>query len=113
MPSLTTTRPPPDALAGAFSFLALRCCYTFTMNEEEELLLLSVLTDQLESPPSFRKTLNLQSRRLKRGAIRRAALLPPSQSAFAHLFNSGQDDALVTMRGFDHQSTMHPFFSSQ
>jgi hypothetical protein len=25
-----------------------------------------------------------------------------SQSAFMHLFNGGQDDALITMTGFDH-----------
>jgi DDE superfamily endonuclease len=35
---------------------------------------------------------------------RRAALHHPHQSAFAKLFNSGQDDALVTLWGFDHQT---------
>jgi hypothetical protein len=31
------------------------------------------------------------------------ALQTPSKSAFQYLFASGQDDALVTLCGFDHQ----------
>jgi hypothetical protein len=29
-------------------------------------------------------------------------MLPPSNSAFMHLFNAGQDDTLITMTEFDH-----------
>ena len=53
---------------------------------------------------SFRQCLDHHSRRLRSGAIRRGALQAPSKSAFQYLFKSGQDDALVTLCGFDHQS---------
>ena len=76
------------------------------------MLFLSVLTDQLKSLPSFQDRLSLESRRLRQGKIRRAALLHPSQSPFSQLFNSRQDDALVTLCGFDHKtfSTLHDKF---
>jgi hypothetical protein len=79
---------------------------------DEELLLLSIPKDQLKSSPSFQEMLSLESLRLRQGKIRRAALLPPSQSPFSHLFNSGQEDALVTLCGFDHRSfsTLHDKF---
>ena len=79
---------------------------------EEELLFRSVLTDQLKSLPSFQERLSLESRRLRQGKIRRAALLHPSHSPFSQLFNSRQDDALVMLCGFDHKtfSTLHDKF---
>ena len=81
-------------------------------DDVEEFLLLSILAEQLASTPSFHKSLELQSRRLRQGKIRRAALHHPRQSAFAKLFNSGQDDALVTLCGFDHQTfaSLHEMF---
>jgi DDE superfamily endonuclease len=83
------------------------------MDEDEELLLLCILTQEQEEEereqqpdrdPSFQSRLNINSRRLRQGKIRRRSLLPPSESAFARLFESGQDDALVTICGFDHVS---------
>ena len=61
---------------------------------------------------SFHSTLDLHSRRLRQGKLRRRALHHPNESAFSRLFNSGQDDALVTMCGFDHASfaTLHTKF---
>ncbi len=53
---------------------------------------------------SFHSTLILNSRRLRQGKMRRLSLHHPRESSFAKLFNSGQDDALVTMCGFDHAS---------
>jgi hypothetical protein len=47
---------------------------------------------------------NQSSRCLWQGKIRRGALLQPAQSSFEVLFTSGQDDALVTLCGFDHTS---------
>jgi hypothetical protein len=41
---------------------------------------------------------------LRQGKIRRGALLQPAQSSFKVLFTSEQDDALVTLCGFDHAS---------
>lgn len=72
------------------------------------LLLLCLIIDEMEKeesgPATFSERLKLRSRRLRQGKIRRGALLHPTQSSFQHLFNSGQDDALVTLCGFDHNS---------
>jgi DDE superfamily endonuclease len=57
-----------------------------------------------EAGTPFRKKLVRDSRRLRQGKIRRGALLHPAQSAFEVLFTSGQEDALVTLLGFDHAS---------
>jgi hypothetical protein len=35
----------------------------------------------------------------------------PSNSAFMYLFSAGQDDALITMTGFDH-ATFHEFLQN-
>ena len=71
-----------------------------------------LVAEQLNSNVSFRDMLSLQSRRMRRGTIRRGALLPPSQSAFNKLYDSGQDDALITLCGFDHTSfnALHDLF---
>jgi DDE superfamily endonuclease len=78
------------------------------MEDDEMLLLVLLMTEQLdqncELNSSFQSTLHVNSRRLRQGKIRRLALHHPNKSAFAKLFNSGQDDALITMCGFDHAS---------
>jgi hypothetical protein len=85
----------------------------FTMEEEDAILVL--LAESLQGDFKFRDLLSLQSKRLRRGAIRRGALLPPSQSAFQYLYDSGQDDALVTLCGFDHAAfnQLHILFKEQ
>ena len=91
------------------------------MDEDEELLLLCILEDEQvqQEPdsrnPSFQSRLNINSRRLRQGKIRRQSLLPPGESAFAQLFESGQDDALVTICGFDHVSfaSLHSKFKEE
>jgi hypothetical protein len=50
----------------------------------------------------FRSVLSRQATRNRSGKIRRQSLMLSSRSAFMHLFNGGQDDALITMAGFDH-----------
>jgi len=77
--------------------------------EDDEMLLFLLLSTQLNHEnnaldSSFRATLDVNSRRLRQGKIRRQALHHPSESSFAKLFNSLQDDALITMCGFDHAS---------
>lgn len=81
----------------------------------KQLCLVALIIDQMnqDNPDgSFHSKLTLFSRRLRQGKIRRGALLNPNESAFEFLFNSGQDDALVTLCGFDHQSfaTLHNRF---
>jgi hypothetical protein len=75
---------------------------------DEEILLVSLLLDQVEDPSdissAFSNGLTLHSRRFRQGKIRRGALLPPHRAPFMHLFNSKQDDALVTVCGFDHRA---------
>jgi hypothetical protein len=60
--------------------------------------------DKNDASTSFHSTLNLNSRRLRQGKMRRLSLHHPELSSFSRFFNSGQDDALVTMCGFDHAS---------
>ena len=69
--------------------------------EDEELLILNILHDDATS---FRNLLSIQQKRNRSGVIRRGALMRPASSAFMFLFNSGQDDALITLCGFDHRS---------
>jgi hypothetical protein len=68
------------------------------------LLLIQAIKDDKERKNLFRELLTIAERRLRSGKIRRGALLPPSQSAFMYLYNSGQDDALVALCGFNHAS---------
>ena len=84
------------------------------MDADNDMLLLLLLAEEEEDDeeeeqqrPSdsvsvFRSSLDVRSRRLRQGKIRRRSLLPPNESAFAKLFDSAQDDALVTICGFDH-----------
>lgn len=60
--------------------------------------------EQINNSLLFRSTLELDSRRLRQGKLRRCSLHHPSESSFSRFFNSGQDDALVMMCGFDHAS---------
>jgi DDE superfamily endonuclease len=63
-----------------------------------------VSLDEEDEDTSFRSNLELRFRRLRSGKIRRLSLDFPNASAFARLFGSNQDDALVTLCGFDHRS---------
>jgi hypothetical protein len=77
------------------------------MEDDEMLLLVLLVTEQLDQNPldlSFQSTLDVNSCRLRQGKIRRLALHHPNELAFVKLFDSGQDDALITMCGFDHAS---------
>ena len=51
----------------------------------------------------FRDSLSLSQRRRRSGVLRRNALSNPDESPFVELYNSGLDDALVIMTGFDHR----------
>ena len=75
-------------------------------NDVEELALLSLtlLLEDEDQQLSFRHSLSPCGRRLRSGKIRRPALQPMGDSAFSRLFASGQDDALITLCGFDHTS---------
>jgi hypothetical protein len=68
--------------------------------------------DEEDEDKSFRDRLELRYRRLRSGKIRRLSLNLPNESAFVRLFSSGQDDALVTLCGFDHRSfeSLHNLF---
>jgi DDE superfamily endonuclease len=53
---------------------------------------------------SFKAKLNLEGRRRRDRRIPRSALLHPSQSAWMNLHESGSDQALITVTGFDHEA---------
>jgi hypothetical protein len=72
------------------------------------LLIIGKTVEEASSSKTFKRQITGNSLRLRQG-IRRGALLDPQNSAFQRLFNSQQDDALITLCGFDFASfqTMH------
>jgi hypothetical protein len=64
------------------------------------LLLVAVLLD-LDSD-SFRELLDAEGMKRRDRRIPRIALLSPGRTAFDKLYNSGNDQALITVTGFDH-----------
>ena len=76
------------------------------MAEFDQLALLSLilLSDEEEKNRSFKQLLSLEDRRKRSGKIRRGSLHEVGNSSFCRLFASQQDDALITMCGFDHAS---------
>lgn len=60
----------------------------------------------------LRDLLPIPELRRRQGKIRRKALLPPEKSPFMVLYETGQDDALITLCGFDHHSfgLLHELF---
>jgi DDE superfamily endonuclease len=72
--------------------------------EELALLSLIILCDEEDQQLSFKKSLSLYGKRMRSATIRRTSLQPVADSAFCRLFASRQDDALVTLCGFDHAS---------
>jgi hypothetical protein len=69
--------------------------------EELALLSLILLYEEERSTP-FKQSLSLYARRMRTGKIRRRSLQPAANSSFSRLFASGQDDALITLCGFNH-----------
>jgi hypothetical protein len=53
---------------------------------------------------AFYKKLSIEERRLRDRIIPRAALQLPEDSAFQKLFNSKNDQALITFTGLDHST---------
>jgi DDE superfamily endonuclease len=64
-------------------------------------LLAACLLD-LEEDDSFRMLLDAEGRQRRDRRIPRIALLTPGDSAFDKLYNSGNNQALITVTGFDH-----------
>jgi hypothetical protein len=50
----------------------------------------------------YRDRLNEEGRRIRDRRIPRSALTSPAHSAFERLYQSGNDQALITVTGFDH-----------
>ena len=73
-------------------------------DDDTNLLILLLFLSYTFTFLSFHSFLSLGSQRRRKGTVRCGALLPPQASAFTALFNSGQDDALITLCGFDHAS---------
>jgi hypothetical protein len=73
------------------------------------LLIIGMTAEDASSSKTFKKRITGNSLWWSQGKIRRGALLDPQNSAFLHLFNCQQDDALITLCGFDFASfkTMH------
>ena len=71
---------------------------------EDEAVLIAICYQQYILSPerTMRSLLSLQARRNRSGTIRRKALLPYSQSPFLYLYQSGQDDAMITLTGFNY-----------
>ena len=79
------------------------------MNDEldedfDDLLFCAVLLLLQNENRSVRDTLSIQEIRNRNGNLRRRSIVSPSCSPFVVLFNSGQDDALITLTGFNHHA---------
>jgi hypothetical protein len=66
------------------------------------LLIAAVILDLDDD--SFRDLLDMEGRQRRDRRIPRVALLTPGDSAFDKLYNSGNDQALITVTGFDHRA---------
>ena len=55
----------------------------------------------------WRETIGLEAYRCHSGRIRRGGVPDPSSAPFVKLFNSGQDDALITLCGLTHEAFDH------
>ena len=60
---------------------------------------------ELQSMQTFRsRFLNLEGRQRRQRGIPRVSLLDPDKSPWQRLYSSGNDQALITVTGFDHQA---------
>ena len=81
----------------------LRLCLLLQLQEEE----------QREESVRFAMPLDAEGRRRRDRRIPRVALQDPYKSAFATLFESGSDQALITFTGYDHEAfhALHELFA--
>jgi hypothetical protein len=61
---------------------------------------------------SFRNKLSAEGRRRRQRSLPRPSLLPPSESAWEKLYGSKNEQAMITVTGFDHRAfkAMHDLF---
>jgi hypothetical protein len=71
--------------------------------QRSKVLLLAAALLDLEDD-TFRDLLDLVGRQRRDRRIPRMALAAPGDSAFDKLYNSGNDQALITVTGFDHNA---------
>jgi DDE superfamily endonuclease len=57
---------------------------------------------EVENQRKWKYQLTLEGRRRRERRLPRESLLPPDRSAWSRLFDSGNDQALITITGFDH-----------
>jgi hypothetical protein len=88
-----------------FVFFSLHTNMEFFSRKQRKrrsrILLLAVVLLDLEDD-SFRDLLDMEGRQRRDRRIPRSALLTPGGSAFDKLYNSGNNQALITVTGFDH-----------
>jgi hypothetical protein len=71
-----------------------------TFWDHNDLLLFFIM--QQDDRNRYRNTLSIQARRNRSGKIRRRSLQSPSTSSFVQLYWGRQDDALITITGFNY-----------
>ena len=66
----------------------------------------------LATPLTFRDFLSLEERSRRSGHLRRGALQDANVAPFWQIYNSGHDDAMITLTGFDYASfnNLHSFY---
>ena len=57
--------------------------------------------EKKEQAREWKESLSPQQRRNRKGVYRRYALAVPSEAPFWRIYNCGQDDAMVTLTGFN------------
>jgi DDE superfamily endonuclease len=65
-------------------------------------LLAWILDNEMQEEVKWMYQLTLEGRRRRERRLPRTSLLPPSASPWMQLFYSGNDQALITITGFDH-----------
>ena len=73
-------------------------------SDDDDAALMCLIAQQMAKyqQKPLKDFMSLQAKRNRSGKIRRGALLKHDESPFKKLFDSGQDDALIAVTGFDH-----------
>ena len=74
------------------------------MVSTNQLLLICLYESVIKKKATFKSNLDEQDRRFRDRRIPRVALLKFPGSAFLYLFSCGNEQALLTLTGFDHQN---------
>lgn len=77
------------------------------VDDDYEILLIALLLEESENDEDNQFSDSVFRKRRRSGKIRRRSLTPIKDACFWYLYNSQQNDALITLCGFDHNAFQH------